>query len=541
MNQVLGRMSKFGQYVRTLKHLKWIQIRYRIWYLLRKNPVLQKLRPENDANHNCYLKGSGFIPNVKVEFSGGEIAFNLLNLDTCYEQDKIAWNDHSHGKLWNYNLCYFEYLSLPDLSTNQKLYLIRDFIRNSGSIVSGMDAYPISIRGINWIRFLIKEEISDDEIANSLFSQYVLLTKKIEYQVLGNHLLENAFSLFFAAIYFNNSIFYGKARNILNGQLNEQILNDGGHFELSPMYHQIILLRMLECIDLAEGSNWNDDELINSLKRCASKMLGWIKEIAFKNGDIPMVNDSAYDIAPSVEQIFSYALTHKIAISKIQLQESGYRRMNKGSFELCCDVGSVGPDYLPAHGHADSLNFILYHENKPIVVDPAVSTYDNNTQRQNERSTRYHNTVSFSNKDSSEMWGVFRVGRRAYVEILEEDSWALRACHDGYWSKYKTAVHRSWKLEIDTLKIEDKIYQNRNNKSKVSVSSFHFHPACRVIVDVVNNKFHVDHLTFEVKGEVQSIIQERYDFAAGYNKLLNAFKVSIQFFNKIQIIIQKSK
>ena len=29
-----------------------------------------------------------------------------------------------------------------------------------------------------------------------------------------------------------------------------KILEDGGHFELSPMYHQIMLFRVLDCIQL---------------------------------------------------------------------------------------------------------------------------------------------------------------------------------------------------------------------------------------------------------------------------------------------------
>ena len=29
-----------------------------------------------------------------------------------------------------------------------------------------------------------------------------------------------------------------------------KILEDGSHFELSPMYHQIMLLRVLDCIQL---------------------------------------------------------------------------------------------------------------------------------------------------------------------------------------------------------------------------------------------------------------------------------------------------
>ena len=63
----------------------------------------------------------------------------------------------------------------------------------------------------------------------------------IEYHILGNHLLENGFSLFFGAYYFQDEKFYVKAKKILTDELDEQILEDGAHFELSSMYHQIML------------------------------------------------------------------------------------------------------------------------------------------------------------------------------------------------------------------------------------------------------------------------------------------------------------
>ena len=68
--------------------------------------------------------------------------------------------------------------------------------------------------------------------------------------MLGNHLLENAFSLLFGAYYFQDEKLYTKSYDLLISELNEQVLKDGAHFELSPMYHQIILSRLLDSIQL---------------------------------------------------------------------------------------------------------------------------------------------------------------------------------------------------------------------------------------------------------------------------------------------------
>ena len=41
------------------------------------------------------------------------------------------------------------------------------------------------------------------------------------------------------------------------------------------------------------------------------------------------------------------------------LEPSGYARATTGSACLICDCAAVGPDYLPAHAHADTLSFEL--------------------------------------------------------------------------------------------------------------------------------------------------------------------------------------
>ncbi len=64
---------------------------------------------------------------------------------------------------------------------------------------------------------------------------------------MGNHLLEDAYSLFIAALYFKDDKFYRKSKKMLWQELKEQILPDGAHYEQSPMYHCILLDRLLDC------------------------------------------------------------------------------------------------------------------------------------------------------------------------------------------------------------------------------------------------------------------------------------------------------
>ena len=120
--------------------------------------------------------------------------------------------------------------------------------------------------GINWIKFC-QNSLRNQKIDTKLFNDYNRLYYNLEYHLLGNHLLENAFSLLFASYYFNYDLYYIKSKFLLE-KLNEQILNDGAHYELSPMYHQIILFRILDSINLIKlNKKWKDDNLLSFVQK----------------------------------------------------------------------------------------------------------------------------------------------------------------------------------------------------------------------------------------------------------------------------------
>ncbi|MTI19401.1 prenyltransferase, partial [Fulvivirga sp. RKSG066] len=94
----------------------------------------------------------------------------------------------------------------------------------------------------------------------------------------------------------------------------------------SPMYHQIILNRLLDCINLTQNNhNYIDKELNMAMLNTAKKMLSWIEVVTFHNGDIPMVNDSTYGIAPTTAELQEYARRLKITWAPLNIKESGYR------------------------------------------------------------------------------------------------------------------------------------------------------------------------------------------------------------------------
>ena len=501
----------------TIKFLKPMQIHYRCYYFFRK-----KIRAVT-AKNSIFIKEST-INLLHLEESihivdcyESKNKFIFLNLEKNFE-DKIDWNYSTYGKLWTYNLTYFDYLSQTNREDN--LYLINSFIDNIKSVKDGLEPFPISLRGINWIKYLSYSKIRDKKIENSLYAQYYSLLDNLEYHLLGNHLLENGFSLLFGAYYFEDEILYQKAKEILLEQLEEQILEDGAHFELSPMYHQIMLFRLLDCINLVENNQWKDRELLKFLREKAELMLSWLVSISYKDGEIPLFNDSSNGIAPTTRQLFSYAKRLELTIKKSSMFDSGYRKVSKESYECIVDIGHIGASYIPGHVHADTFNFELRIDGKPFIVDTGLSTYETCERRTAERSTHSHNTVEVNSKNQSEIWGGFRVGNRANVISVKESENSIEATHDGY--KKANILHtRKWSFKDSSIVIEDSL-TNRAD----AIARFHFAPT--ISKEEILTVFQLENHVFEIKN---------YKFSPEFNTKIDALVLEITFrdFLKIEI------
>ncbi|MDB4722096.1 heparinase II/III family protein [Verrucomicrobiales bacterium] len=402
----------------------------------------------------------------------GEKRFKFINISHHFEND-IDWNYSHLSKLWNYNLNYFDFLNQKHLTKEQGLSLLYNFSNNYDDIDCGKDSYSTSLRIINWVKFIAKHRIKDEKLYKILREDAQRLSKNLEYHLLGNHLLENGFALWFAAHFFDEAHFFKLSKRIIIKQLDQQILKDGGHFELSPMYHQLMLYRVLDCIKLAELNSLDSaHESVPDLKLKAAKMSSWLEQITYRSNIIPLVNDSANGINPDTNIILDYSRSLKIEWNQLQLSDSGYRMVRSNQYELFIDVGQIGAPYQPGHAHADTFNFELYIKGKPCFIDTGISTYDIGSIRSKERSTRSHNTVTINNENSSQVWGSFRVGKRARVIILNEFPSSIEAIHDGYKDNYLNHQRR-WEWSEDEIVITDRIIGNNQGEAK---AYFHLHP-----------------------------------------------------------------
>ena len=533
--------ERISRYFHTLRYMKKEQIWYRIYYTLR-NRYRKKTGFHYPLSVKSQSRTLALLPSIPsyhmFRVTEGGKSFTFLNLEHCFEE-KIAWNYAALGKLWTYNLTYFEYLLQEEIATEDALALMEDFIRSSALIKDGFEPFPIALRGINWIKFLTYYNIKRSYIDDALYAQYEILMDNIEYHLLGNHLLENGFSLLFGAYYFADERFLKKAREILEAELHEQVLEDGAHFELTPMYHQLMLYRLLDCVNLVSSNDlFRDEQFLRFLSERAELMLGWMEQMRYRDGTIAHFNDSTEGIAPTIDALIAYAKRLGLKPRQVTLGESGYRKYTTDRYELVVDVGNIGPDYIPGHAHSDTFNFELRVLGKPVIVDTGISTYETNTRRAYERGTAAHNTVLVEGREQSEVWASFRVARRAKILYRHEKGDMIEATHDGY--RHLGVLHtRQYRIEEKRIAITDTLQSDRPYEA---IAFLHFAPQTDVSLST-DDQIVTPNAIFSFKG-LKKLELVDITIAHGYNRLVGSKAAKI-YFDKvltttIDIIDQKS-
>jgi uncharacterized heparinase superfamily protein len=322
---------------------------------------------------------------------------------------------------------------------------------------------------------------------DSLAMQVRWLGKRLETHLLGNHLWANAKALVTAGLFFDGDEadqWRRRGLAILLAELDEQILPDGGHFERSPMYHAIVLEDILDLAQLSEVfPGVLPSPLVARLKSVATRMLRWLQVMSHPDGLVSFFNDAAFGVAAPWHVLADYADALAVDVDRRPLQpveslpESGYVRLENDRAIVLCDVAPVGPDYQPAHAHADTLSFEVSIDGRRTIVNGGTSTYAPGPERMRQRGTAAHSTVEVDHANSSDVWGGFRVARRARpfdvkVGASANGVWAEGA-HDGYQHRPGRVIHRrSWSLESTGLTVTDIV----EGSSTRAVARFILHP-----------------------------------------------------------------
>lgn len=500
---------------------------YQVWYRLYK----PSYAPREGHSLACLPLVVPF-PHKEKNYDRDQFTF------ICLTGKFTHWQDISKGMLWAYNLNYMDWLLQDGLSYEEGARWIDRFIIDLPTNKIGQDPYPTALRIINWMKFICLNSDSIPEKRrldweSSLRAQVNLLTRKLEYHLLANHLLEDICALFIASVYLSDETLGKKASKLLKRELQAQILPDGAHYEQAPMYHCILLDRILDCYNFASANvdRLSDKSVLETLREVLVAMLGHLDSIVYRDGSIPLVNDSAYGIALPYKGLCTYAKNLGIEWDSIPLGASGYRWLRNESLEALVDVGNIMATYQPGHTHADSLSYELRIQGQPLVIDTGISTYDKTPRREYERSTRAHNTVVIDGRSSSQTWGGFRVGRRAKTTLLLDTDSRIRARHDGYG---KSCIHeREFALMKNGLKVRDSIPHNH------AVSLLHLAPGIRVLSASLTEVYISTGAIIKISGATEVRVAEDY-ISRYYNRKEQVFVIELFFSKDIEYYIRIS-
>lgn len=453
-------MTRFATYFHTLRHMRPVQIYGRVLFRLRKpRPEVGPPPKGRPVERDRWTPPARRRPTLVAATT-----FDFLN--EAHDLSETGWDSPARSKLWRYNQHYFDDLNAlnADERTDWHRSLLEQWIRdNRPGQGTGWEPYPTSLRIVNWIKWALAGNELSPACTESLAIQARWLARRLERHLLGNHLLVNAKALVFAGCYFEGEeaerwLMLG--RNILAREILEQILRDGGQFERSPMYHALALEDVL---DLQNLTRTYETAILGDGEPLITTMLDWLQTMCHPDGQISFFNDAAFGVAPAPDELFRYAA--RLGMERPPqhpglklLGDSGYVRMSWSDAVALMDVAELGPAYLPAHGHADTLSFELSLRGHRVFVNGGASVYGDSAQRLRERGTGSHNTVMIDGMDSSEVWGSFRVARRAHPFELHTSIDEVSCAHDGYRRLAGAPVHRrTWRFRNHELVIEDVI------------------------------------------------------------------------------------
>jgi uncharacterized heparinase superfamily protein len=478
-------MKKLHNLYHTVKHLKATQVINRFKRKLVKPKLVSypdiALHPLQGAWLPVELIKSSYVK---------EDVYCFLN-----HQGQVSnWNDSSQEKLWLYNLHYFDDLNAIGClkrKANHRDLIAKWVDGNPPLIGNGWEPYPQSLRIVNWVQWFLAGNQPEPTWQKSLWQQTAVLEQDLEYHLLGNHLFANAKALVFAGSYFageDANRWLNAGLSIIDKELVEQILDDGGNFELTPMYHNTILADVLDLINLATA--YQHPELqsrVDGWRKLVTRMLSWMNTMTHANGDVSFFNDSAIGIAPTAAKLNDYA--QKLGLTAIKnptqavtyLKNSGYIKLVINQQIAFLDVAKVGPDYIPGHAHADTLSFEWNYGKQRVFVNSGTSVYGLGDERLRQRKTEAHNTVVVDEQDSSEVWSGFRVARRAYpsapVIDTNENSATVECSHNGYLRLPGKVTHsRRWEMSENSFLITDKLSGNYSTAK----AHYHLHPDIQV-------------------------------------------------------------
>lgn len=429
-----------------------------------------------------------------LSYGEDTVVLRFLNIERQFTLP-FAWRPdelHQNKLLWLLNLHYHEFLEALPGALASRVVLdwidqVKPYVRNYW--LDTWNSYTLSLRVVVWMQMLARERLPLTEtertrVIGSLLAQLRFLEANLELDLGGNHLMKNVKALLWGSRFFEGSEadrWRDLGERLLEQVLREQILADGMHYELSPTYHNQVLVDLLESyIALHDG------ELKQLLGRRLADMAQVTTNFRHPDGGVSLFSDSGLYFAYQPDEVLSAwrsVFAARVEPERlITLHASGYYGLREADNLFLADCAALAPDFLPAHGHGDALSFEWSIRGRRVFTDPGVFEYQSGPMRAYSRATHAHSTVSIGGEDQSEFWQSFRVGRRARItacrHAVTDGGFLLSGAHDGYTRLPGAPLHkRDFDVTVDRVTLVDTI---TGGDGQACTATLLLHPECTV-------------------------------------------------------------
>jgi len=293
----------------------------------------------------------------------------------------------------------------------------------------------------------------------------------------------------------------GQARHIkstterLKGELERQILPDGGHISRDPGAVIEILLDLLPLRQAFASRNIAPPQ---ALQNAIDRMMPMLRFFRHSEGTFAHFNGMGATPADLLLTLLAYDEARGAPFANAPY--SGYQRLTAGGAVAVVDSGCAPPIEMSLDAHAGCLSFEFSSPRQSlIIVNCGMPAIGRENWRPIARATAAHSTVTFNDASSARFveLATFRrmlggspiVGGPTRVTVNREESpgaIALRAMHDGYATRFGILHERVLVLATDGMRLEgEDIFLDAEGEPRLRSARdefairFHLHPTVK--------------------------------------------------------------
>ena len=293
----------------------------------------------------------------------------------------------------------------------------------------------------------------------------------------------------------------GQARHIkstterLKGELERQILPDGGHISRDPSAVIEILLDLLPLRQAFASRNIAPPQ---ALQNAIVRMMPLLRFFRHSEGTFAHFHGMGATPADLLLTLLAYDEARGAPFANAPY--SGYQRLTAGGAVAVVDSGCAPPIEMSLDAHAGCLSFEFSSPRQSlIIVNCGMPAIGRENWRPIARATAAHSTVTFNDASSARFveLATFRrmlggspiVGGPTRVTVNREESpgaIALRAMHDGYATRFGILHERVLVLATDGMRLEgEDIFLDAEGEPRLRSARdefairFHLHPTVK--------------------------------------------------------------